>query len=73
MKEDRKSMLPFYFRVFIALGYIVIGIIMLTTKAGLMMTGNKSFGFVFGIACLGYGAFRIYRARKRWDSPNYEE
>lgn len=72
MSEQRKNMLPFYFRMLIALGYMVIGIIMLTTEAGLVMTGNKSFGWVFGIGCIVYGLFRMYRARKGLDRSSIE-
>ncbi|MBL7816062.1 MAG: hypothetical protein JNL70_13680 [Saprospiraceae bacterium] len=72
MREQRKSMLPFYFRMLIALGYLVIGIIMLTTDAGLLMTGTKTFGWVFGFGCIAYGLFRMYRARQGWDKSATE-
>ena len=64
MSEERKSMLPFYMRILIALGYIAIGLIMFNTNVGEMMTGSKNFGWFFGSLCLAYGLFRIYRARK---------
>jgi uncharacterized membrane protein YebE (DUF533 family) len=64
MSEERKSMLPFYIRMLIGMAYIAIGVIMLTTKAGVVMTNSKVFGWVFGIGCLAYGTFRLYRARQ---------
>jgi putative effector of murein hydrolase len=64
MSAQKKSMLPFYLRMLIAIAYIIMGIIMLTTDAGFYMTGTKLFGTIFGIACLAYGAFRMYRARQ---------
>jgi uncharacterized membrane protein YebE (DUF533 family) len=64
MSEERKNMLPFYIRVLIGLSYIAIGVIMLTTKAGFYMTNSKIFGWVFGIGCLAYGVFRMYRAQQ---------
>jgi hypothetical protein len=64
MYEQKKSMVPFYFRMLIALGYMAIGYIMLTTNAGLVLTGTKIFGWVFGGGCLAYGLFRMYRARE---------
>jgi hypothetical protein len=64
MSEERKSMLPFYVRMLIGIAYIAIGVIMLTTKAGVVMTDSKVFGWVFGIGCLAYGGFRLYRARE---------
>lgn len=73
MSEERKSMLPFYFRILIAIGYLSIGTIMLTTEAGFYMTGSKTFGWVFGIGCLAYGFFRIYRAGKGWDKSSIEK
>ncbi len=70
MDEQKKSMLPFYFRMLIAVAYIVLGMIVLTTDAGFIMTGSKAFGWVFGSLCLIYGIFRIYRARKNMDTPS---
>ena len=64
MSEERKSMLPFYVRMLIALGYITIGIIMFTTKAQTVILDSKPLGIAFGSLCLAYGLFRIYRARK---------
>lgn len=64
MNEERKSMLPFYIRMLVGLGYIAIGVIMFTTNAGVLMVGSKVFGWVFGVACFAYGIFRMYRARK---------
>ena len=72
MGEQRKSMIPFYIRMLIAAGYIVIGIIMLTSEAGYLMTGNKAFGWIFGIGCILYGLFRMYRARNGWDKSSIE-
>ena len=70
MSEQRKSMMPFYFRMSIAIAYIVLGMVILTTDAGFIMTGSKAFGWVFGSLCLAYGLFRIYRARKNMDTPS---
>ncbi len=72
MREQRKSMIPFYFRVLIAIGYLAIGLIMLNSNAGEVMTGSKTFGYVFGFGCLVYGLFRIYRARKGLDKSAIE-
>jgi hypothetical protein len=72
MQEQRKSMVPFYFRMLIAIGYIAIGIIMLTSNAGYVMTGSKVFGWVFGIGCIVYGLFRMYRAGKGLDKSATE-
>ena len=72
MSEQQKSMLPFYFRMLIAIGYMVIGVIMFTTDAGLLMTGNKAFGWIFGFGCIAYGLFRMYRARKGMDKSSIE-
>ena len=69
MSEQRKSMLPFYFRMAIAIAYIVLGFVVLNTDAGFIMTGSKTFGYIFGSLCLAYGLFRIYRARKNMDPP----
>lgn len=70
--EIMKNQLPYYFRMFIALGYIVIGGIVLTTNAGEVLTGNRTFGFVFAFACIVYGIFRAYRNIKKWDKPSHE-
>ncbi len=72
MSEQRKNMLPFYFRMFISIGYLVIGYIVLTTDVGFQMTGNKAFGWIFGGLCIIYGVFRMYRARKGWDKSAIE-
>ncbi len=68
-----KNQLPFYFRMFLALAYIVMGLIILTTPAGEYMTGRKSFGMVFGALCIIYGVFRGYRNIKKWDTLNHEK
>jgi uncharacterized membrane protein HdeD (DUF308 family) len=68
-----KSQMPFYFRMFLALGYIILGIVALTTPAGELMTGSKVFGMVFGILVIIYGIFRAYRNVKRWDTLNHEK
>jgi hypothetical protein len=67
------NQLPYYFRMFVALGYIVIGVIALTTNAGEMMTGSKAFGMAFAFGCIAYGLFRAYRNQKKWDKPTHEE
>lgn len=72
MSEERKSMLPFYFRMFISIGYLVLGMVVLTTDVGLIMTGSNAFGWVFGSLCLIYGLFRMYRARKGMDKSSVE-
>ena len=67
-----KNQLPFYFRMFIALGYIILGIVAITTPAGEMMTGRKSYGIAFAVLCIGYGIYRAYRNVKKWDTMNHE-
>ena len=58
-------MLPFYVRILIGLGYITIGIIMLSSaKAEKAILDSVLIGRTFGIACLAYGLFRVYRARQ---------
>ncbi len=70
--NPRKSSIPYYFRMFLGLGYLAIAAIFLSTKAGLYLLGNQNYGYAFGIACLVYGCFRMYRAAKNWDSPDRE-
>jgi uncharacterized membrane protein len=69
-QQPRKSAFSYYFRMLLGIGYLVIGIIFLTTDVGFKLMNNKYFGYAFGTACLVYGAFRMYRAAKNWDSPN---
>ena len=68
-----KNQLPYYFRMFLALGYLFIGYMAIATPAGEVLTGRKEFGIAFGIACIGYGLFRSYRNVKMWDKPNHEQ
>lgn len=70
--KPRKSSIPYYFRMFLGLGYLAIAAIFLFTKAGLYLLGNQNYGYVFGAACLIYGSFRMYRAAKNWDTPDRE-
>lgn len=62
-----KNQVPYYFKMAIAVGYIILGLMALTTGAGEALVGNKTIAIVFGLACIVYGAFRIYRNQKRWD------
>jgi hypothetical protein len=71
-KNTRKSSIPYYFRMFLGIGYLAIAAIFLSTKAGLYLLGNQNYGYAFGIACLIYGCFRMYRAVKNWDTPDRE-
>ena len=68
----RKSSLPYYFRMFLGVGYLAISAIFLSTKAGLYLLGDQKYGYAFGIACAIYGCFRMYRAAKNWDTPDRE-
>ena len=68
-----KNRLPYYFRMFVALGYLVIGYMALMTPAGEVITGRKEWGMVLGIGCIVYGLFRAYRNVKMWDKPDHEE
>ena len=70
--KTRKSSIPYYFRMFLGLGYLAIAAVFLTTQAGFLLLGNQNYGYAFGIACLIYGCFRMYRAAKNWDSPDRE-
>jgi hypothetical protein len=71
-QTPRKSALSYYFKMFLGMGYIAIAIIFLTTEAGTLLIGSKGFGWAFGMACLVYGLFRMYRAVKNWDTPDRE-
>ena len=70
--KTRKNSIPYYFRMFLGLGYLAIAAVFLTTQAGFLLLGNQNYGYAFGIACLIYGCFRMYRAAKNWDSPDRE-
>lgn len=70
--KTRKSSIPYYFRMFLGLGYLAIAAVFLSTQAGYLLLGNQNYGYAFGIACLVYGCFRMYRAAKNWDSPDRE-
>ncbi len=70
--KARKSSIPYYFRMFLGLGYLAIAAIFISTKAGLYLLGNQNYGYAFGAACAVYGLFRMYRAAKNWDTPDRE-
>jgi hypothetical protein len=72
INNTRKSSIPYYFRMFLGIGYIAIAAIFLTTKAGFYLLGDQKYGYAFGVACLVYGCFRMYRAAKNWDTPDRE-
>ena len=67
-----KNQMPYYFRMFIALGYIVAGIISLTTPLAVRLLESKLYGMLLGVLLLSYGLFRAYRNQKRWDTKDYE-
>jgi uncharacterized membrane protein HdeD (DUF308 family) len=67
-----KNHIPYYIRMFIALGYIVGGIICLTTPLAEMALESKKYGLLLGVLLIVYGLFRAYRNQKRWDAPNRE-
>jgi hypothetical protein len=71
-RTPRKSSIPYYFRMFLGIGYIAIAFIFLTTRVGEIWLGNQNYGYAFGAACLVYGSFRMYRAAKNWDTPDRE-
>lgn len=66
------NQLPYYFRMFLALAYVILGIFLMSTKAGEQITGKKEFGLIFGLVCIIYGLFRAYRNQKKWDKPTHE-
>jgi hypothetical protein len=67
-----KNQAPYYFRMFIALGYIVLGVIFLTSKGGELLLGSKTMSLLLGGACIVYGLFRMFRNQKKWDKTNFE-
>jgi hypothetical protein len=68
-----KNQMPYYFRMFIALGYMVAGIISLTTPLAQQFLESKLYGMLLGILLFGYGLFRAYRNQKQWDVLNHEK
>ena len=68
-----KNSFPFFIRMFIGLGYVVMGIVALVTPAGELLTKSKSWGMIVGVLLIIYGAFRTYRNVKMWDKTKYEE
>ena len=64
--------LPFYFRMLIGLAYVIMALVFFTTNLGESKLGNQKIGYAFGIACLIYGCFRMYRAVQKWDTPDKE-
>jgi uncharacterized membrane protein HdeD (DUF308 family) len=67
-----KNQMPYYIRMFIALGYIVGGTICLTTPIAENALDSKKYGMLLGVLLIVYGLFRAYRNQKQWDTPNRE-
>jgi hypothetical protein len=72
-KKTMNNQVPYYIKMFLALGYIAIGIIVLTSDAGVALTGRKEYAFAFGALCIIYGIYRAYRNQKKWDETNHEK
>lgn len=68
-----KNQMPYYIRMFIALGYVVGGIICLTTPFAAQRLESKFYGMMLGVVLLSYGLFRAYRNQKQWDVMNHEK
>lgn len=62
-----------YFRMAIAVTYIIMGIIFLSTNAGEILFGKKILGLLLGGLFIIYGGFRFYRAQQRWDKNSWEK
>ena len=62
-----------YFRMAIGVTYIILGIIFFSTNAGFVIFGDNKYGFMLGILCIIYGAFRVYRAQQKWDKNSWEK
>lgn len=48
--------------------YIGLGLVLLTTNYGELLTGNKTYGIIIGLLFIAYGAFRFYRNQQNWGS-----
>ena len=64
--------MPYYFRMFVALAYILAGLFVMTTKYVEVRLESKEMSMIFGALLLIYGLFRGYRNQKSWDKPNRE-
>ncbi len=62
-----------YFRMAIAVTYIILGIIFFSTDAGKIIFGKNVYGLMLGGLFIIYGGFRFYRAQRKWDKNSWEK
>ncbi len=60
--------MPYYLRMIVAALYIGLGLVLLTTNYGELLTGNKMYGIIIGLLFIVYGSFRFYRNQQNWGS-----
>ena len=63
------NQMPYYIRMFLALAYIVLGIVVLSSD---FYQIGKKYSMLFGALLIGYGIFRAYRNQKKWDVLKHE-